>query len=153
MGGASTVDNLVELLDGTQNRHRISLRMEGQMPASRTQMGGSAMAGIDEADDLRADPGLLAQLPCQAAGNSPGADQYDPARGRRLEMRPWSCTRLRWGVFHDSPPICGPAAFCGWDVRTRDPLGSVNFNAGRYHPWQTPSIRFSLKLFNRPNRR
>jgi len=157
VSGAGTVDKLVEAIDGTQYRDWIGLRMEGQMPAPRAQLRGSAMPGVDKADDLRSTPGSVTQAPGQPPRGAPRPNQHDatgrkarPA-GRHVDVRLLACGLLR--VFHESPTIPRFAARRGCDAFIRDPLGSDNLAAGRYHPWQAPSIRFSLKLFNRPNRR
>jgi len=157
MSGAGTVDKLVEAIDGTQYRDRIGLRMEGQMPAPRAQLRSSAMAGVDEAHDLWSAPGSVTPAPGQPPRGAPCPDQHDAPgtealqTGHRLDV--WLLTRNLLRVFHESPPIPRSAVRGGCDPCVRDPLGSDNLDAGRYHPWQAPSIRFSLKLFNRGNRR
>jgi len=75
MSGAGTVDKFVEAIDGTQDRDRLGLRMEGQMPASWAQVRGSPVAGIDKADDFRSVPGSLAQPPGQSPRRTPRSDQ------------------------------------------------------------------------------
>src|SRR5208282_2575131 len=77
VSGARTVDELVEAIDGTQYRDRVRFWMEGQMAAPRAQLRGSAMAGVDEADDLWSAPGSLAQPPRQSACSAPRPDQND----------------------------------------------------------------------------
>ena len=90
--GPGEVDQLVEAVDGAQDRHGIGLGMEGEMPAPGSQARGSAMTRVDKPDDRRAAPRALAQPAYQAASVPPGPDQQNAAPGRRGDrgQRGWT---------------------------------------------------------------
>src|SRR5262249_33465747 len=137
------VDQFVEAINGTENRDRLGLGMEGQMPAPRAQLRGSPMSGIDEPDDLRAVPGAVAQPPSQAAGHPSRSDEENAAgsgarpRQRRLHSRCRSARNLL-RVIHESLSFPRFAVRGGCDMRAVDALRSHDSDTGTYHPWPAP---------------
>ena len=76
-----------------EDRDRVGLRVDGQLPAAAEPSRIAGMAGVDEADDRQPRPGPLAQAPGQPpadragrrrSGRGPGPDGSVPGRVRSI---------------------------------------------------------------------
>ncbi len=78
---ACWIDQLIEAINGAQNRDGISLGMEGQMPAPGPQARRSSMTRVDEPHDRQAAPWFLDQAADQPTRIAAAAPPKLPGSG------------------------------------------------------------------------